>query len=69
MVLSIAQEQNCRLSPAVCNVRIKEPLVITLLLSNAIGVEFMLSDLFFLALHAAIAEAQDELATNCCCLL
>ncbi len=60
LVRDIAHAHNYRVNVAARNFRLKESLPVSLLIPEAEGVEWSISDPFFLEITAAIAEALDE---------
>jgi len=60
LIRDIAQQHGYRVNIAARNFRLKESLTVALLIPQADGVDWTISDAFFLEMTAAIAEALDE---------
>ena len=60
LIRDIAQHHGYRVNIAARNFRLKESLTVALLIPEAEGVDWTISDAFFLEMTAAIAEALDQ---------
>lgn len=60
LVREVAERHNYRVNVAARNFRLKESLTVALVMPAAAGVEWRISDPFFLEMTAAVAEALDE---------
>jgi len=60
LIRDIAQQHGYRINIAARNFRLKESLTVALLIPEADGVDWTISDAFFLEMTAAIAEALDQ---------